>query len=499
MKKLMYFAAALLVLVGCNKKDNALNNAPEGTPFEKGQKVTLTIGTGAQQGPNKVAGVDNTIDDQIDFTWEEGDQILVKVGENTATFTLSSGEGTADGEFAGEMPAAGSSFDIQYPIEEPALSAQEYTTDKTIPANKMLFTATGCVLGTPAILEAQYAMVQLNLYGTDMTIGKIVFKNMTAEPVESYTLTCTGGKTIGANSEEATPFYMVVPTGEYQFEVEVYDAAATPAMICSFATSAAQTFVADKCLNMPAKEVKAAPQEVEWTNALSLGKQTATAIVIETGVDVSGYEEDGSHKPLNDDKTLWEVLDGTTLRIQTAASQINSNLENLFDGCKAAESITGLGNIHATTAENMFSGCTVLQSLDLSGFNTEDITDMSSMFDWCDALTNLDLSCFNTENVEDMYNMFRFCRALTSLDLSSFNTENVADMSNMFEKCKALESLTLSNNFKVASEKEDMFESCGCDTQNGCTVYGVTDASIKTALKTETSWNDSYMHFAAEE
>lgn len=253
----MYFAAALLVLVGCNKKDNALNNAPEGTPFEKGQKVTLTIGTGAQQGPNKVVGVDNTTDGKIDFAWEEGDQILVKVDENTATFTLSSGAGLNEGVFAGEMPAGGSNFDIQYPTTTPNLSTQEYTEEDPIPADKMLFTATGCVLGTPAILKAQYAMVQLNLYGTDMTIGKIVFKNITAEPVESYTLTLPeGGVEIGANSEEATPFYMVVPAGEYKFEVEVYDAAATPAKICSFATSAAKTFTAGECLNMPAKEVK---------------------------------------------------------------------------------------------------------------------------------------------------------------------------------------------------------------------------------------------------
>ena len=252
----MYFAAALLVLVGCNKKDNALNNAPEGTPFEKGQKVTLTVGTGAQQGPNRVAGVDNTAENRIDFTWEEGDQILVKVDDKTAVFTLTTGAGSADGEFTGTMPAAGSSFDIQYPIEEPALSAQEYTTDKTIPADKMLFTATNCTLFSNEIsLTAQYAMVQLNLFGTDKTVGKIIFKNITADPAVSYTLTCTGGVAIGTTSAEATPFYMVVPTGTYQFEAEIWDNATTSAEICSFATSAAKTFTAGECLNMPAKYV----------------------------------------------------------------------------------------------------------------------------------------------------------------------------------------------------------------------------------------------------
>ena len=258
MKKFMYFAAALLVLVGCNKKDNALNNAPEGTPFEKGQQVTLTVGAGAQQGPNRVAGVDNTDDNQIDFKWEENDKILVKVGQESAVFTLTTGEGEEIGTFSGVMPVGGTTFDIQYPIETPDLSAQEYTALKTIPADKMLFKATNCTLGVNATLTAQYAMVQLNLYGTDKTVGKIVFTNKTDNPAESYTLTCTGGKTIGATSATATPFYMVVPTGLYLFEAEIWDNATTPAKICSFATSEAKTFIAGECLNMPAKEVKAA-------------------------------------------------------------------------------------------------------------------------------------------------------------------------------------------------------------------------------------------------
>ena len=261
MKKFMYFAAALLVLVGCNKKDNTLNNAPEGTPFEKGQQVTLTVGAGAQQGPNRVAGVENTTDNQIDFKWEENDQILVKVGDKTAEFTLTTGEGTETGTFSGVMPASGTTFDIQYPIEEPALSAQVYTTTKTIPADKMLFTATNCTLGNNATLQAQYAMLQLNLYGENKTIGKIVVTDITnifdaSEPVRSAMLTCTSGVKIGDTEDAATPFYMVVPAGEYRFEVRIWNNAATPAKLAWFGTSADKTFTAGNCLNMPTREVK---------------------------------------------------------------------------------------------------------------------------------------------------------------------------------------------------------------------------------------------------
>ena len=47
------------------------------------------------------------------------------------------------------------------------------------------------------------------------------------------------------------------------------------------------------------------------------------------------------------------------------------------------------------------------------------------MFFKCSKLTNIDLSSFNTKNVTNMSYMFYECSKLTKIDLSSFNTENV--------------------------------------------------------------------------
>ena len=41
----------------------------------------------------------------------------------------------------------------------------------------------------------------------------------------------------------------------------------------------------------------------------------------------------------------------------------------------------------------------------------------------------------NTEDVEDMFNMFYECESLTSLDVSHFDTRNVTSMSGMFYGC----------------------------------------------------------------
>ena len=93
----------------------------------------------------------------------------------------------------------------------------------------------------------------------------------------------------------------------------------------------------------------------------------------------------------------------------------------------------------------MFNGCSALQNLDVTGFDTGKVTDMYAMFAICSALTSLDLSHFNTANVTNMNYMFSGCSKLSSLDVSNFNTANVTRMSNMFSGCSNLTNLNVSN------------------------------------------------------
>ena len=69
-------------------------------------------------------------------------------------------------------------------------------------------------------------------------------------------------------------------------------------------------------------------------------------------------------------------------------------------------------------------------SLDLSSFNTSNVTDMEDMFYACSSLTNLDLSSFNAAKVTDMGSMFSGCLSLTTT-INIMNA-NFRDYSNMF-------------------------------------------------------------------
>ena len=69
------------------------------------------------------------------------------------------------------------------------------------------------------------------------------------------------------------------------------------------------------------------------------------------------------------------------------------------------------------------------------------------MFDGCSNLTYIDLSSFNTENVTDM---FFGCSNLENIDLSSFNAQDSTDVSCMFYECSNLKKIRTN---KIFGEK----------------------------------------------
>ena len=59
----------------------------------------------------------------------------------------------------------------------------------------------------------------------------------------------------------------------------------------------------------------------------------------------------------------------------------------------------------------MFSGCTVLPTLDISGFKMSNVTAASSMFLSCKEVEVLDVSLWDTSKVTNMNSTFLYCGA----------------------------------------------------------------------------------------
>ncbi len=167
-----------------------------------------------------------------------------------------------------------------------------------------------------------------------------------------------------------------------------------------------------------------------------------------------------------------------------------TNMRSMFSGCSSLKSLdlsgfntSNVGSDVTGGMDSMFSGCSSLTSLDLSKFDTKHITNMSEMFDGCSGLTNLDVSNFNTIKVTNMEKMFSNCSSLKSLDLSGFNTSNVGEggygnMRSMFSGCSGLTSLTFGKNFDTrhVMDMSNMFS--GCSSLNSLDLSGFNTGSV---------------------
>ena len=151
---------------------------------------------------------------------------------------------------------------------------------------------------------------------------------------------------------------------------------------------------------------------------------------------------------LNNDSrgTFYLAYNLTTLDLSNFDTSQVTDMSYMFYWMSrlTALDVSNFDTSKATNMNKMFSRTDKLITLDLSNFDTSQVTDMSYMFDDADNLTTLDLSNFDTSKVTNMDHMFSNTYNLTTLDLSNFNTSKVTNMDSMFFT-SGLTSLNLSS------------------------------------------------------
>ena len=201
----------------------------------------------------------------------------------------------------------------------------------------------------------------------------------------------------------------------------------------------------------------------------------ATSVVFTDEVVPSGYTLGDTvttttyvDLSVDTDEGVIGWLEGTTYKVSTQRTGVKvmgTNCGYMFAGCTGLTSIdlSNFDTRNVTSMNRMFYSCSRITSLDVSSFNTSNVGTMTYMFTNCVGLTSLDLSNFNTSNVTNMSYMFYNCKGLTSLDLSNFNTSNVTTMQSMFRNCNALTSLDLSN-FNTSNVTIMSYMFCDCNS-----------------------------------
>ncbi|TWO99281.1 BspA family leucine-rich repeat surface protein [TM7 phylum sp. oral taxon 351] len=130
---------------------------------------------------------------------------------------------------------------------------------------------------------------------------------------------------------------------------------------------------------------------------------------------------------------------------------LNENSEAMFRWFTKMETIdlSSFNTSEVTTMNTMFYMMNSLKSIDVSGFNTSKVTDMNAMFDLTGVIEQLDVSNFDTSNVTDMKWMFFGLNKLKKLNLTNFDTSRVTNMYGMFDAMTDVSEIKFGTNFNT--------------------------------------------------
>ena len=263
MKRFALFVFATVLLSACTSKQQE----EIGTPFKKGENVTLSAVI-PDADANRLPGRKNisayATGMKLDLSWDTDDQILVKVGDKAAAFTLKEGAGTTNASFVGEMPANGTEYGVQYPAEEPNLAEQVYKPNGFCKGLMKMTTRINGTIDNGFELKADNSVLGLQLIGS-MAIGKIVLTK--PNELTQYSLDCSGGVLL--DSSTPTVFYFVLPAGTWDdgFIVDVYNSDKTTS-IKTLIKNTSITFNAGESILMP---VQCIESDSKGTPVFSVG------------------------------------------------------------------------------------------------------------------------------------------------------------------------------------------------------------------------------------
>ena len=144
---------------------------------------------------------------------------------------------------------------------------------------------------------------------------------------------------------------------------------------------------------------------------------------------------------------------------------INGVIQNIikysYDFNQTDNIVELIWNNSINSLRYIFYDCSDITEIDLSKFNSSQVTNMAAMFYKCINLISINFENFDTSQVSQMGSMFRECSKLSSLNLSNFDTSELVSMGAMFNLCSNLISINLTNfDISKVTNMDSMFSGC---------------------------------------
>lgn len=225
---------------------------------------------------------------------------------------------------------------------------------------------------------------------------------------------------------------------------------------------------------------------------------------LENGV-LTFFRSDSETKPEDEDGVVYFDVDNALANAPYGGTGYSSWA---WKNAPYAEQITSVvvqDPIKLISYSGFFSGLKNCTSMDLAKLDTSGSESLDYMFSGCSALVDVDVSGFaSSRSLCDMNSMFLGCSSLKKIDLRNFviNYDWVSSirppteyfpMNSMFSGCTSLEELNIANfdlSEVYSSDKEDMF--AGKNQHGPCssikTITISQDASLPTAGFPDCLW-----------
>ena len=190
----------------------------------------------------------------------------------------------------------------------------------------------------------------------------------------------------------------------------------------------------------------------------------------EYGTLITDYDnKDNSEKQPMGGDDYWDPIwyDNQTSNVETVIIRdkiVPKSCSYWFSDFTLLQEIRNIENLDTSNVESMdgmFSMCLNIEELDLSSWDTSNVTNMNSLF-YCynnqiPAFKSINVSGWDTSNVTIMTSMFYGCSQLTSLDIRNFNMSKVSNVSSMFNgvTCKIELGPDWTDEMKTSSKYEE--------------------------------------------
>ena len=140
-----------------------------------------------------------------------------------------------------------------------------------------------------------------------------------------------------------------------------------------------------------------------------------------------------------------------------------TNVKNNYDFNSGENNITLIWKNNINNVRCMFCGCSYINEIDLSKFDSSDVTDAFSMFAFCSSLTSIDFNEFDAQKITNIMNMFEGCSSLKYINLKNLILSDNCNTNYMFNGT--------SNQLIICANNMEIIESFGGNKFIDCINY----------------------------